>query len=194
MSPAGERPARRPPKPVTRARLERIALAYLERFPAPAARLRQVLLRRVERAARAHPDTDRVAAQAWVEEVVVRCRQLGYVDDTRFAEARAMRLARSGLGMAAIRLRLAALGLESETIQAALAALRREAGAGAGADEAEIDPDLDAARTYLRKRRIGPWRPERERAEQYRRDLAALARRGFSSDTARRALDGEPED
>ena len=49
---------RKPPRKVSPAYLERAALAYLERFAASAESLRRVLLRKVERSARAH-DTDR---------------------------------------------------------------------------------------------------------------------------------------
>lgn len=175
---------RKPARPVTRPRLERIALAYLERFPAPTSRLRQVLSRRIDRSVREH-GTDPAEAAVWLEEVVSLCRRLGYIDDDRFAEARAARLQRSGLGLGAIRQRLSALGLPGESVDGALATLKN------GEDG---DPDLAAALTYCRKRRIGPWRPEEERAENRDRDLAALGRRGFSYDTARRALDSDPEE
>lgn len=176
---------RKPARPVTRARLERIALAYLERFPAPTARLRQVLSRRIARSVQEH-DTDPAEAALWLEEVVALCQRQGYVNDDRFAEARAARLQRSGLGRSAIRQRLAALGLEANTVDRALDTL---------GDQLESeDPDLAAALTYCRKRRIGPWREETERAENRDRDLAALGRRGFSFETARRALGSAPED
>lgn len=175
---------RKPAKPVTRPRLERIALAYLERFPAPSARLRQVLSRRIERSVREH-DTDPAEAAIWLEEVVSLCRRLGYIDDDRFAQARAARLQRSGLGRTAIRQRLSALGLSGDSVDGALQTLT---------DDAEGDSDLAAALTYCRKRRIGPWRPEEQRAGNRDRDLAALGRRGFSYDTARRALESDPDE
>jgi regulatory protein len=40
----------------------------------------------------------------------------------------------------------------------------------------------------VRRRRLGPHRPEAERQENRRRDLAALARQGFDHETAIRAL------
>jgi regulatory protein len=48
--------------------------------------------------------------------------------------------------------------------------------------------ELEAARAYVRRRRLGPHRPESERLENRRRDLAALARHGFDHETAVRAL------
>lgn len=177
---------RKPARPVTRPRLERIALAYLERFPAPAARLRQVLSRRIARSVQEH-DTDPAEAQQWLEEVIGLCRRLGYVNDERFAEARAARLQRSGLGRTAIRQRLAALGLEPAAVDQALNRLNEQQA------DAE-DPDLAAALSYCRKRRIGPWRASSDRADNRDRDLAALGRRGFSYETARRALEADSDE
>jgi regulatory protein len=41
----------------------------------------------------------------------------------------------------------------------------------------------------VRRRRLGPYRPQEERAARRQRDLGALARAGFSFDVARRALE-----
>jgi regulatory protein len=48
--------------------------------------------------------------------------------------------------------------------------------------------ELEAARAYVRRRRLGPFRPEAERQPNRQRDLAALARTGFDHETAIRAL------
>ncbi|MEQ8164587.1 MAG: hypothetical protein RIC93_00755, partial [Alphaproteobacteria bacterium] len=48
-------------------------------------------------------------------------------------------------------------------------------------------PDLVSACRLLRRRRLGPYR-QRDRAERFEKDLAALARAGFSLDTAREVL------
>ena len=57
------------------------------------------------------------------------------------------------------------------------------------------DPELAAALTYARRRRIGPYRPAGDRAAARARDLAALSRQGFDYDVARRVIDADdPED
>ncbi len=55
-----------------------------------------------------------------------------------------------------------------------------------GLDEPQAE--LDAARTYARRRRIGPWRAEPADADARRKELAKLARRGFSYDVAQRVV------
>ena len=56
--------------------------------------------------------------------------------------------------------------------------------------------EIEAALRYARRRRLGPYRVDREIATENRqRDLASLGRAGFSYDTARRVVDADdPED
>jgi regulatory protein len=174
----------RDPKPVTRDRLERIALHYLERFSASAEGVRQILRRRVDRAARVH-ETDREQADAWVREVVDTLVRAGLVDDRLFAEGKARSLFRKGEPPARIRQALASKGVDGATIDAALAETL----------EVSENPELDAARAYCKRRRLGPFRRDPDgRAEAFRKDLGALARRGFSSAIAHRVLNEDPDE
>ena len=57
------------------------------------------------------------------------------------------------------------------------------------ADRAETPKaELHAACAYARRRRLGPWHVS-EREARRERDLAALARQGYSVDTARQVID-----
>jgi regulatory protein len=162
---------------VTAERLDRWALAYLERYSASADSLRRVLMRRVERSARAH-GTDREADAKLVEALVERFRRSGLLDDARFAEGRVETLRRRGASSRGIRQRLAAKGVAPELIARSLA---------------EGPSDLAAAAALVRRRRLGPYRPEREREAKRERDMAVLARAGFGFDIARRVVGAENE-
>ncbi len=168
----------RQPKRATAKHLENVALWYLQRFAASADSLRRVLMRRVEKSARAH-DTDREEGAATVEHIIARFRRSGLLDDLTYAEGRARSLHRRGVSGQGIRARLLAKGVAAADIETALDSLR---------DEAE-EPDFAAAVAYARRRRIGPFRSRGDRAELRERDLAALARQGFDYDTVRRVVD-----
>jgi regulatory protein len=88
----------------------------------------------------------------------------GYLDDARFAAARAESLAERGSGDALIRHDLEARGVEAETVEAALAALA---------------PEAERARDVVRRRGAGAGTARR------------LAVRGFSQDAVEEAL-GDP--
>lgn len=184
---------RRAPRKVSPAYLERAALHHLERFASSSENLRRVLERRVLRSAR-HHGTDPDEATPWIGALIERFRESGLLDDTAYATGRAVALFRRGDSQRAIRAKLAAKGVAADDIDRALAALREEIGAGPTDDSArERDPSLDeqAAANYVRRRRIGPHRPPEAREPNRQRDLAALARAGFSYHVALAALEGD---
>jgi regulatory protein len=174
--------ARRPPAVVTPQYLERAALHYLERFATSAAQLRRVLMRKVDRSARAH-GTDTAAAAQWVDALVARYERSGLVNDATFAEGRVASLRRRGGSARAIQAALAAKGVAADTVAAALAD-----------DPAGEEAELVAALAYARRRRLGPFRPAAQRAERRLKDMAAMARAGFAQDVVRRVIDGAAED
>lgn len=179
----GDRSAPRPPGPVSAAWLERAALHYLERYSASAEMLRRTLARRVDKRARARGE-DPAAFAELVEAAVSRALGAGLVDDARFAQARLATLRRRGASSRGVSAKLAAKGVPREVVAAAMAAER----------EAEVDGEAGAveeaaARAYARRRRLGPHRPADARGDNRERDLAALARAGFSYALARRVID-----
>ena len=162
---------------VTPAALEAAALHYLERYASSVENLRRVLMRRIERAARAGA-IERADGRARVADIVERLRQRRLVDDAAYADGRARSLSRQGRSRAMIARRLAAKGVEVSAIEAALETLA-EAG----------ETDVQAALRFARRRRLGPFRAAKERAVRRDRDLAALGRAGFSYEVARRVVD-----
>ncbi len=174
-----EKTRRHRPRPtLSEADLEEAARHYLDRFWVPADQLRRVLQRRVDKALREQP-IDPDVARAWREAVVERFVEGGVVDDGRWAIERARVLLERGRSPRAIRADLQGRRLASEHIDAAVASLRDEA----------TNPELKAAATLARRRRLGPYRVEEERRERRERDLGAMARAGFSFDLARRIID-----
>ena len=168
-------------RPLRKATLDRAALHYLERYASSVEGLRRVLFRRVEKAAR-EERCDRDEASAWVEEVVARFIQAGLVDDRRFAEGRAASLRRRGDSARKIDGKLREKGIEPALIDAALAEQD-----GHDTDAAEFA----AACRLAKRRRLGAMRPTDTRLGLRNRDLATLARAGFSLDIAHRVLDIE---
>lgn len=174
--------ARKRPRRITPDYLERAALHYLERHASSAANLRRVLGRRVWKAAREGGEVDEAAAEGWIADLVGKLEWAGLLDDQTYAEGRVASLRRSGESGRGIRMKLAAKGVGRAMIETALAA------------EEPGNDDRTAAVAYARRRRLGPWRPQAEREERRDRDMAALARRGFSLDLCRAVVDAEDPD
>ena len=180
----GRRGGRRkkPAKPLTAAALLRAAMTYLQRHPASEQRFQMVMRRKVARA-HARAPGDEEAYGEWLIEVERKCRDYGLLDDARFAEGVARTLHRRGMGLRGIRQRLRQKGLRDPEITTALDILREGAG----------DPDLVAAVAFARKKRLGPFGPPHDDPKVYRRQMGAMARRGFGFGLVRKVLDSDLE-
>ncbi len=159
--------------------LEKSALFYLERYAASRGQLRRVLLRRVKRAEMLGVDAaEAAAARDHIEALIARFLAAGILDDRRFAEAQAQSLQRRGASRRRIRERLAAKGVDRSHVEDALETIEP------GGETSE----LAAACVLVRRRRIGPYRAAGTRAAFRQKDLATLARAGFSLEIARKVL------
>jgi regulatory protein len=150
-------------------------MAYLERYASSSANLRRVLRRKVDKRCRARGE-EAAPFYPLIEEVVAKTLRTGLVDDTRYAEARVATLRRRGGSARAIQAKLSAKGVERSTIAAAL--------------DGEDGDEMAAAHAFARRRKLGPYRPG-EKAPYREKDLASLARAGFSYGIAREVIDGE---
>lgn len=181
---------RKVPRKVSRSFLMNAAVYYLQRFSSSRAGVRRVLMGKVRRSL-AHHGGDAEEAAAWVDEVLDTLQKQGFLNDATFAEARAHSLAARGTAGRAIRMKLAEKGVDKDTIDAALATLAEEVGHRTGQGE-DANPDLTAAVAYARRRRLGPYRLDPQaRADRRDRDMAALARQGFSPAIALQVIDAE---
>lgn len=167
-------------KAPTEERLIRSALHYLERYSTSEANLRRVLERKVLKACRAL-DLDPAEHSGMIDRVVARFVGNGLVNDRTFAETKIAGLRRRGGSARKIAAQLGAKGVDRDTIDLVL--------------ETDETSDLEAARVFARRRRLGPFRTK-ERTERRDRDLAAMCRAGFDFETARQVIDAQdlPED
>jgi len=155
--------------PLQPADLEAIALRYLNRFDCSVQKLRTHLRQAVRRRG-----GDQAVLESHAEALLARYQASGVLNDERFAGNLAERLQGRGGSRRAIVQKLRQRGIPSSVAEASI-------GKTPGAE-------LEAARAFVKRRRLGPFRPEAERLENRRRDLAALARTGFDHETAIRAL------
>jgi regulatory protein len=159
---------RRLPPPLTPAKLEEIALAYVARFATSAAKVEQYLVRKLRERGWDGP------SPADPNAIVERFVELGYIDDEAWARAKGGSLLRRGYGARRVDQALGAAGIDE--------ALRGEV----GADEAAL---RRAAIALARRRRLGPWGgqpPDRAARE---KQIAAMLRAGHGFDAARAVID-----
>ena len=163
---------RKAPRPLDSAVLEALALAYVGRYATTRSRLADYLRRKLRE--RGWED----AGEPPVAAIVARLAELKYVDDAAFADARGAALARRGYGERRVAQALTFAGVDEEDSRPARAAVQ--------------DNALDAALTFARRKRIGPFAICETDREQRRKALAAMLRAGHSFALSRRVVDAAP--
>lgn len=166
-------------KKITQKRLENIALYYLERYESSSQKLKNVLLRRIARSKMQQIEVDEEAA-VWVDEIIKKMQDLGYVNDTRYAENQWRILSASGKSVHYICQKLKMAGINESAIENLLQ----------NQEETTSDMDLKAAQNLIKKRKLGKYHTSSEvRKQMFQKDLAILGRAGFSYEIARQALE-----
>ncbi len=174
-------------RPITAKYLQNAATFYLERYPSTAEGLRRVLDRRVRKARMLDAPVMDNVEQA-IASIVRKFVDAGMIDDQAFAQTKARALHRRGSSSKLTRQKLQHAGVDRDTLDKAMAGLD---------EELHVDPrqrELTAAIALARRRKLGPFRAEKERKDRRTRDLAAMARGGFDYQLARKVIDAADVD
>jgi len=162
---------RKEPRPVrkpTAQYLENVAVYYVQRYAATTTTLKRVLQRRISKALFAYPDFDAAPLKPAIDSIIEKFVRLGCVNDESFAEQKISSLRRKGTSARAINAKLKEKGLKAEVA-------------------ANEEDELAAALLYIKRKRLGKFRTRAvENAAQ--KDMAAMARAGFSGAITRQAL------
>lgn len=164
-------------KKITPKRLENIALYYLQRYESSTAKLRAVLKRRILRAKMQGCEIPE-QADIWIEDIIRKMVDLGYVNDIRYAQNTFRRLHNAGKSTRFIAGKLKQDGITPDDFDALTQAQQ------ISCDEL----DLNAARRLVDKKKLGFHRSEKSQKENFQKDLAVLGRAGFSYEIACAAL------
>lgn len=160
-------------KKITKERLKNIALYYLQRFETSTENLRRVLQKRVSDYAYQNQDFDKSEAEIWIEGIVKDFESYGYVNDTRYAEMRIRDYLSSGKSLRFIKGKLREKGIDEDTVLSFL-------------ENQEYD-EYEVALKLAKKKRIGPFRSdEASRQANRQKDMASMARAGFSYDVVQK--------
>jgi len=165
--------------------LDNIAVHYLSRYAASEFSLRRVLENRLRRAAGRNAefsgnDMLQNELRVAIDSIVDKHKKSGVLNDVAYAEMKTASLRRAGRSARAIKVKLSRRGIAVPLIERSL----EQSAEGMDAEAVE----LKAAMALARRRRLGPFRTKDGGPEAARKDLAALARAGFSFAIAKQVL------
>jgi regulatory protein len=165
-------------KPLDKLSLQNSGQYYLARYASSSANLRRILQQKIGRSgtnAEAH-------AHALVEELIEQWIENGTLSDTAYASACAQSLRSKGKSKQHIVSYLQQKGIDPSIIASVFSD---------ETDEEGVDPEIEAAHRWLKRKRRGSYRPEGSTAIEQQKDREALHRQGFSSAVVRTVLKEE---
>jgi len=166
-------------KRLTEQRLMNITLFYLSRYESSTEKVRAMLNRRLRRMQLQGEEVPPEATD-WIESVIQKVQRESYLDDNRYAENQVRVLVGQGRSEHFITAKLSLAGITAEQVRGILNDM--------GSTE------QSRAMRFVERKKIGFYRPSSLRQQFWEKDMAALARAGFSYDIARQALTGESEE
>ena len=171
------------PKKITETYLHNAGLYYLQRFSSSSGNFREVMLRKIKKSCMAHPDQNLEDCTALLDKLIDTFINAGLLDDLTYTRSMVNSLRRRGKSTHAIHSHLRSKKLGHDIIEKSLNERDNEQ------HENSAEAEYQAAVTFARKKRIGPFgAAQNTDDETARKQLARLARAGFSYDTARRVL------
>lgn len=178
------RPRRKIPKKITERYLHNAGLSYLQRFTASTEGFRAVMLRKIARSCAVHDSQNPQECALLLNRIIGKFQELKLLDDAAYAKGMLHSLRRRGLPEGTIRHKLLQKGLPAALIEFALKE-ERDAHTASGAGSTKEEGEYAAALRFAQRKKIGPFSSGRKSAE---KELATLARAGFSYDIARKVL------
>lgn len=172
----GRFPIRKPrktPKPLNKTRLYDLATRYVARFATSASKLEQYLQRKLRERGwedEAEPD---------IAGIVERFVDLGYIDDTHYAQVKADGLLRRGYGNRRISETLRHAGIDEQIAESVKG------------DEAAAK---QAALTFVRRKRFGPFGAQLPDMAARQRQIQSIIRAGHGFQIAIALVDTKSEE
>lgn len=158
---------------ITEKKLYNITLFYLTKYDSSTEKVRQMLRRRIHKIITQNKTEVPKETNQWIENIIHKMIDLGYLNDSRFAENQVRILSNQGKSNAFIINKLKQSGISAEKTKLFL----REQ----NADE------LTRAIIWLKRHKKGAFRNNYQ-PNFYTKDLTALGRAGFSYEIAVQAL------
>lgn len=171
---------------ITKSYLQGAAYRYLERYATTEANLFFILKRKTDRILSQNDQEDFNISEieAWINEVVIECVKHGLVNDRLYAESKMNSYSLSGNSLANIKNKLRSKGVPQDIINDVINK----------AISNTPDINFKSAIKYAKKRRFGPFRIRELNETTFDKELASMARAGYSYSESIKILKGKLED
>jgi regulatory protein len=181
--PHKKRTTPKPPKKITETYLYNAGLHYLKRYTASTPHFQYIMMRKIKKSCAHHTDQDLETCKNLLIKTTEKLTEQGFLNDNQYTHGMITSYRKRGVSKKAIHAKLSQKGLSAELISETLEKIDTYA------IENYKDPELDAALTHARKKRLGPFSRIKSLSEKdIQRALGSFARAGFSFDIAKHIM------
>lgn len=174
------------PKEISPGYLERAGLFYLERYSSSIENFRRVMRRKIDRSCRYH-EHDPAPHYESLEAVIQKFIDQGFLNDALYTKITATSLRRKGQSKKMIALKLKQKGVENNDLESLIETIDWDEFDPA-VNETDLSFECMSAMRHIRKKRLGPYRRKQDE-KSHEKDLASLARAGYSYAISKKALE-----
>ena len=188
------------PRKISEKYLRNAGLHYLKRFTASSSHFKTVMMRKIDKSCRWHTDTDKQQCVKWLDIVTDEFIEAGYLNDEQYTFGLVNSMRRSGKSKRIIQMKLRQKGVSDNLVISAFEKYEDQYD-----DNANFE--LICALKHAKKKKLGAFSKNKiskmadtictdnEAAfKDQQKQLANLARAGFSFDISKKALDMNEDD
>ena len=157
--------------------IRNFAYSYLEKYSPSKQQLRIYLFKKLIKTKQNIPSKKEIFNL--IDSIIATLIDNKFISDKHYSDIKSKTFLKRGYSLNKIRYSLIKKGIDEKYIKASISKIK----------EKESDPDFFSAIKLCKKRRIGPIREENNRSLFYKKDIAILARSGFSYELSKKILD-----
>jgi len=162
--------------------IRKYAYSYLEKYSPSKQQLKTYLYKKIVK--KGHKISDKRSLMDLISEVILSLENQKFINDMYYSDAKSKSFLKKGYSLNKIRYSLIKKGIDEKYIKESISKIKND----------ESDPDFFSAIKLCKRRRIGAIREENNRQLFYKKDMAILARSGFSYEISKQVLDINKED
>ena len=157
--------------------IRNFAYSYIEKYSPSKQQLRTYLFKKVIR--KNQKIFNKKEIFNLIDSIILTLEEQKFISDEYYSDAKSKAYLRRGYSLNKIRYNLIKKGINEKYVKSSISKIQQN----------ETDPDFFSAIKMCKKRRIGASREESNRPLFYKKDIAILARSGFSYDISKKVLD-----
>ena len=157
--------------------IRNFAYSYLEKYNPSKQQLRTYLFKKILK--KNYNLSNKRDLFNLIDTVITTLVDQNVISDKHYSEVKSIFFLRKGYSLNKIRYSLIKKGIDEKYIKHSISKIKED----------ESEPDFFSAIKICKRRRIGPNREESNRVLFYKKDMAILARSGFSYEISKKVLD-----